>query len=331
MKNKVLVSIIIPVYNVEKYLETCIESCFYQDYDNIEIIAINDGSTDSSNKILDRLAKKDHRLIVVTRNNGGVSSARNQGLSMANGEYIVFVDADDYLSNDAISYMLEVVEKTKAEFGIMKNCFNSQDQNQIESIIKSISNEYAIELLLGLSMELGCWNKIYLKDMLKKNKILFDEKSFYGEGLQFILDVAQKANKIGLGTKCVYYYRKNNLSSATSRFNYQKFDNGEKSLMKVKEKLGIVSNRIDDIWKFHYTMFAQSALVSCIINKKNLDDYKSIYKKWKRKFTTYYKDLLKSKNISKKDKSKLIIIRYFPRLFTFIRIIKTEKMVERSV
>lgn len=331
MKKNFLVSIIIPVYNVEKYIRNCVESCINQTYSNIEVIVINDGSNDSSPIILDELAKKNKKIKVIHKNNSGVSSTRNLGIIESNGEYIVFVDGDDYLSSDAIEYMVGLIEEESSEFAILKNCFTKIGQPQFENIITKISNEDAVALLLGLSMELGCWNKIYSKKMLEREKIKFDENLFYGEGLDFILKVAQCANHIVLGTKSVYYYRKNNLKSATSKFNYKKFENGEKSLLKVKQNLIINTSKINDVWMYHYAMFAQNVLVSCINNKKKLENFKEIYIEWKNKFNLYFKKLIISKNLSIKEKFKLIIVYISPYLFSYIRNKNIKIMVKRSV
>lgn len=331
MEDKYLVSIVIPVYNVEKYIQECIESCLIQSYSNIEVIAVDDGSTDSSPMILDTLEKKYKNLRVIHKKNAGVSSARNCGIKNSCGDYVVFVDADDYLAKDAIEYMMQIITETSSDFAILKNCYTTVGQKQFDNKISKISNEEAVSLLLGLSMELGCWNKIYSKKLLNKHKLIFNENLFYGEGLHFIISVAQKSKRIGLGTKSVYYYRKNNLSSATSSFNYKKFENGEKSLLKVREELTIDSKRINDIWMYHYSMFAQNVLVSCINNRKELKNYKKIYKEWKNKFNLYFLRLLLSENISLIEKLKLIIVRISPQIFANIRNKKIKRMVERSV
>lgn len=331
MKSQKLVSIIIPVYNVENYIKECVESCLNQSYSNIEVIAVDDGSKDNSGKILDELAIQNKKLKVIHKTNSGVSAARNDGIDNSMGEYITFVDADDYLSPDAVEYMMNILNETASDFVILRNCFTSSYQKQFDDCIKKINNEHAIALLLGLSMELGCWNKLYSKKMLLENKIRFNENLFYGEGLRFILNVAEKASSIGLGTKAVYYYRKSNLSSATSKFNYKKFINGEKSLLEVKNNLSLHSEKIEAIWKFHYAMFAQNVLVACINNKKNISDYNKIYDEWKKKFDLYYTDLINSKYISKKDKLKLKLIHFSPNLFAKIRNRKIKKMVKRSV
>ena len=115
MKNNPVVSVIIPVYNVEKYLEECIDSVLAQTYQNIEIILVDDGSTDSSGLICDRYAEKNTNISVIHQKNSGLSAARNSGLNKANGDYIYFLDSDDYISADAIEKLFSIAENDKSD------------------------------------------------------------------------------------------------------------------------------------------------------------------------------------------------------------------------
>ena len=119
MMNK-LVSIIIPVYNVEKYLAECIESVLKQTYQNIEILLIDDGSPDNSGKICDEYEEKDSRVRVIHKENGGVSSARNVGLEQANGEYITFIDSDDFVSESYIEELYIALENGNSDLAFCK-------------------------------------------------------------------------------------------------------------------------------------------------------------------------------------------------------------------
>ena len=104
-----LISIIVPVYNVEKYLKKCLDSILSQTYKNFEVIIVNDGSPDNSQKIIDEYKKKDKRIIVLEKENGGLSSARNYGIEHANGKYISFVDADDYIEKDYVEKLYDCI------------------------------------------------------------------------------------------------------------------------------------------------------------------------------------------------------------------------------
>ncbi len=113
-----MVSIIVPVYNVERYLEQCLDSIIKQTYRSLEILIINDGSTDSSGEIASRYAGLDERIILLEKKNGGLSDARNYGLDRASGDYIMFVDSDDYIEADMVEYLLDAIEKADAQIAV---------------------------------------------------------------------------------------------------------------------------------------------------------------------------------------------------------------------
>ena len=135
MKNK-LISIIVPVYNVEKYIEKCTKSLMIQDYPNIEIILVDDGSVDNSVCIIDQLAKKDTRIIVIRRDHAGVSAARNTALKIAHGEYVMFVDGDDWVDKNYVSYFVELAESNDCEIGFNKSNYMYQKVSQMKKLIK---------------------------------------------------------------------------------------------------------------------------------------------------------------------------------------------------
>jgi len=115
------VSVIVPIYNVEKYIGKCVDSIRNQDYPNIEIILVDDGSPDKSPQIIDEMASNDDRIKVIHEKNGGVSSARNRGIAAATGEYIMFVDGDDWVDDDYVSYFVDLIEKHGCDIGMDKN------------------------------------------------------------------------------------------------------------------------------------------------------------------------------------------------------------------
>ena len=135
-----LVSIIIPVYNVEKYVSECVNSVLSQDYKNIEIVIINDGSTDNSLEICKRIADSDSRVKVYTKKNGGLSDARNVGIKLSKGEYLLFLDSDDYISRNCVSIMLNAALKSNADIVSGGVCrFNEKREIVYEK--KSAHNE----------------------------------------------------------------------------------------------------------------------------------------------------------------------------------------------
>ena len=115
MEKEDLISIVIPVYKVEKYLEKCVESVINQTYKNLEILLVNDGSPDNCPKICDEYAQKDNRIKVIHKENGGLSDARNAGIDVATGKYITFIDSDDYISNDYVEYMYNLLKQNNTK------------------------------------------------------------------------------------------------------------------------------------------------------------------------------------------------------------------------
>jgi glycosyltransferase involved in cell wall biosynthesis len=131
---KNLVSIIVPIYNVEKYIEKCVKSILEQDYKNIEVILVDDGSPDGSPKLIDKFKKMDSRVIVLHKPNGGVSSARNAGIDIAKGEYILFIDGDDWIESDYVSYFINLVKTFDLPIGMNKNFYSVYNKVSSEKI-----------------------------------------------------------------------------------------------------------------------------------------------------------------------------------------------------
>lgn len=280
MNENKLVSVIVPVYNVERYIKECIDSILQQTYKSIEVLIIDDGSPDNSAYIVNEIIKNDSRIRLITKENGGVSSARNVGLDNANGEYVIFVDADDFLAKDAIKYLMWLVSKTEADFCFSKNCFTRRNEPQIEKDkIQKMSPEEAVALLLSPRIIVGCWNKIYSLDFLKRNNIRFSNTLFYGEGLNFITVCAIKSASIGVGERKTYYYRRSNETSATTKFDIQKMYNGEKALQKIKKEITIKSSLIDNMFDLHMALFCLGA-VTKLINAGQKNRYINDYKRW---------------------------------------------------
>lgn len=281
MKNLPLVSVIIPAYNVDKYIKKCVESALNQTYKNIEVIVINDGSKDSTENILLKINKIDSRLKVINKENAGVSAARNDGILAAKGEYITFIDGDDWVSSDFVEYMMTIVNKTNAELCLSTSCFTKKKEiDNIQDSISILNSDEAISLLLSLKVIVGCWNKIYKKDFLIKNSLLFDTNLFYGEGLSFIIMAANLSKKIGIGNKKKYYYRRDNQISATTNFNIEKIINGEKSLLNIKSKY-INNEKSYKMWLLHMTTYYLGALLRVKANHLE-NQYAFECKKWEK-------------------------------------------------
>ncbi len=195
--NSDLISIIVPIYNVEKYLRRCVDSILIQSYTNIEIILIDDGSNDGSSQICDEFAEKDKRVKVVHKKNEGVSAARNCGLDNCNGKYLAFVDSDDYIEDDFIESLYFNLNEYNADvaicnYSIVKNGTkkSSTEHNNIlvYDRIKAVN-----ELLVAKSISSHLWNKLYKMDLW--NNIRFPEGKTY-EDLAVMYLIFDKVNSI---------------------------------------------------------------------------------------------------------------------------------------
>ncbi len=211
---KDLISIIVPIYNVEKYLNKCIESIVNQTYENIEIILIDDGSNDNSGIICDEYAKKDNRIIVVHKENGGVSSARNKGLKIAKGEWISFVDADDWIEQIFCQTLLNKVTQEQADIALCG--YNRITDNRIEKInannqeVFLNSNEYLVKSLNPQTGFGFCHMKLIKKEVLKS--ISFNERIEVGEDALFNIQLSTYIKKAVFLKQPLYNYRINNQS-----------------------------------------------------------------------------------------------------------------------
>ncbi len=224
------VSIIVPVYNVEKYLNKCINSIINQTYKNIEIIIINDGSTDNSEKIIKEYLKKEDRIIYIRKKNGGLSSARNAGIEVANGEYICFVDSDDWIGPNYIKDNIEAIENNNSDMSIC-NIVYIYDDGTIKKRTPKIKQSECIsareaikEELLGKKYKCHAVNKICKLSIYKKNNIRFTENRIY-EDVFTMYQVILKCKKISLVNSNTYFYLQNRSGSILAEsFNEKRYD-----------------------------------------------------------------------------------------------------------
>ena len=220
------VSIIIPVYNVQKYLQRSIESAARQTYKDLEIILIDDGSTDGSEKYCDLWADRDDRIKVVHKTNGGLSSARNIGYNYVTGDYILYLDSDDYLSTDFVSKSIKMCETTNSDIAIMQMLYVSEDTNneihtEENEYIKVMSAEEAIEASLYQRLYSCCAPaKLYKKTVIEGIKFPEGKVSEDLATCHLFLDRAKKVSY----TNAIGYYYRQHPDSIMHRFNPKRMD-----------------------------------------------------------------------------------------------------------
>lgn len=224
--NEVMVSIIIPIFNAERTLDRCLQSVINQSYENIEIILINDGSTDRSLSICEDYRKKDGRIIVVNKENGGASSCRNIGIFLAGGKYIQFVDSDDWLSENATEQFLTYAEFSKSDLVVADFFRVKKDSASVKGHIKKegcmTTNEYVSYMSqCPANFYYGViWNKFYKRDIIQKNEIFMDREMKWCEDFLFNLQYLRYVRKCYTIKKPLYYYvdQKNSLVKQNATF-----------------------------------------------------------------------------------------------------------------
>jgi glycosyltransferase involved in cell wall biosynthesis len=291
-----VISVIIPIYNVEKYVEKCVLSVLNQTYKNIEVFLIDDGSPDQSGVIADRCAEKDLRVRVVHTQNKGVSAARNLGIDKAKGEWIVFVDGDDYLDPEFISYMYELTTMESSDVVMSRNCFKFPHELQQVSCdnIEVLSPESAsVELLFPGRVEIGCWNKMFNRCFLIEHDIKFSTDLYMGEGLHFIVMATQLSRSVVVGKKKLYFYRKDNCTSATSILSASHFVNALVALDVIEKDSVLESSAFRDALRFH-RYCNRFMLLRIIILTGSISEKQDIYRAQRSKMRRESISLMRS-------------------------------------
>lgn len=205
-----MISVIVPIYNVEKYLKECIDSIIKQTYKDIEIILVDDGSPDRCSELCDNYALQDSRIKVVHKKNGGLSSARNAGIDIASGEWLVFIDSDDYIHSEMLTKMMEAQIATDASLVVCDFCSFSDSGKAVRRTsnngeITVYSPYEACEAFFSRKgIGWNAWNKLYHRTLF--DTIRFPE-GIYCEDKATIYKLYLKSNKVVYVHECLYYYR----------------------------------------------------------------------------------------------------------------------------
>ncbi|WP_418501161.1 glycosyltransferase [Flagellimonas sp.] len=221
MRQRPLISVIVPVYNVEAYLSQCVDSILSQTYENLEVILINDGSKDNGGKICDGYAKKDSRVKVIHQINKGLSGARNSGLKIAAGEYLAFVDSDDWIEPTMFSTMVELMQQNNLEIiecDIAKSNVEKQTVRNVKLAVETYSE--ALKRIIK-NNQYSVWRRVYKASLVKDYRFLEGKNS---EDVYFTIDNLKKVDKIGVYPVPFYNYRYNPTSITKSPYSLKKFD-----------------------------------------------------------------------------------------------------------
>ena len=225
MKKDPLISVIIPVYNVEKYVQKCLDSVTNQSYHNLEIILVDDGSTDSSGKICDTYAKKDERITVIHQKNQGLSEARNNGMKVAHGKYTTFIDSDDYIHQEMIMFLYKTLKQYQADIATCTATFvyeNGACKAPKEDLMIEVhTSKEALELMLyQTKINNSAWGKLYKTSLL--DNITYPRQQHY-EDVGTTYKILRKATQVVI-TNAPYYFYLQRTNSIARQFNKKTFD-----------------------------------------------------------------------------------------------------------
>lgn len=216
--NNPLVSIVVPIYNVEQYLDECFESIRSQSYENIEIILVDDGATDSSGKIADKLAKSSKVTQVIHKKNGGLSDARNAGMKKAKGEFITFVDSDDCIDKNFVRNLMDAILSNDADIAQCDNSRKIEYLSKGSSGVKVFSGEHAfIGLMKYKTISPTAWGKIYRISIFRDNKLEFPVGRIH-EDTAVLYKLIFFAENVACLDQILYYYRMNENSIMTAEY-----------------------------------------------------------------------------------------------------------------
>lgn len=312
-----LISIIVPVYKVEKYLEKCVKSILKQTYTNLEIILVDDGSPDKCGQLCDELSKIDGRIIVFHKENGGLSDARNYGVERANGEYIGFVDSDDYIHESMYEELYKAIKKSRtaiAECGVTrvyKNILRPHYEGEDYFLVLDREG-YLKEYLENKRLYGSAWCKLIHKDLAKK--IEFPTGKIYEDAF-YTLELLKTIDKYTLISGNYYYYYIRENSITTRPFSSKDMDYIE------------IMNQIQDYTLSNFPIFKEQLLVRLsfayisIFNQLlEVDNYKNKkeYKVLKNKLKDSCFKVLVNKKAPRNLKAAILLLRINEKLYKYV-------------
>lgn len=311
------ISVIIPVYNVEKYISKCLDSIVNQTYKNIEIILVNDGSIDKSGLICDEYAKGYNNIKVFHKDNGGVSSARNLGIDNASGEYLAFVDPDDYIDKKMYEKLYNSMKQDNSEIAISSFSYikNGKEEPQDISNTKRIYNKgEAIESYFNNTYPFNysfLCNKLFKKDLFDGVKL--NKKILVQEDTEVMIKLYSKSKRISYIGQPLYFYELRNESATSNQISRGKITT-EQAFLEIynytKENLSQFNSQA----LLKYISYFFNIVIEII---KNYDEYEDDYYILIDKLRLTYKEIINDKHIPLKYKLHSSLLLFSPKLYKF--------------
>nr|MBP3258865.1 glycosyltransferase family 2 protein [Bacilli bacterium] len=297
-----LISIVVPIYNVEKYLAKCIETIINQTYRNIELILVDDESPDNCGKICDEYKKKDPRITVIHKKNGGLSDARNKGIEKATGKYITFIDSDDYITLDYIETLFNSLSKNNADMAIGGHYIKYEkggETTKYDTKEYVGNSELILDKLLYDELDVSAWAKLYKKELF--NKIKFPVGRLY-EDSATTYKLVDESKVIAVNTKPIYYYIIKPNSITNCSFNKKKLD----LITSTEEMVNYISYKYPQLLSGCNRRMMYAYLSTYTQLNKDNKRYKDIEKRLVSYIKKHKDAVLKDKRVSKRDKIGII-------------------------
>ena len=290
MKNDKTVSVVIPIYNAEKYIEKTLGSVINQTYKNLEIILVNDGSTDNSLNICQKIKDVDNRIQIINQSNKGVSEARNAGKMIATGEYIIFIDSDDILLDNMIETLVKNIEEHNADISICgyKEVFENGEvkKNRILGQELIMNREKALKVLFsGKSFGISLWDKLIRKNII--DSIEFEKGRTINEDKYFLFKAIENSNKIYLKNEGLYLYMQRSQTLSKQKFGKRNLD------------ILYFSKKMEDEIKKEYPDLIDSAIENRIMD--NIYVYRNIIRSYSYKDDIYIRNIRDIENYLKNN------------------------------
>lgn len=302
---KPLISIIIPVYNVEKYINKCVDSVINQIYSNLEIILVDDGSPDLCGKLCDEYSKTDSRIKVIHKKNGGLSDARNVGIDIASGSYIAFIDSDDWVRDDYINSLYEALIKTKSDVSVCEFSYITEDNKMLNSVTDDnhyeiFSNAEALVALMHTNkIYTSAWGKLYKKELFTTRRY---PKGKLFEDIPVTYDIFLQDIKVVFVANASYNYLYRESAISKMKFSPERMDSIyfiEDAMQKVVSKRPKLSGDAKVVlFRVYFSVW------QTFYNKK---EYKKYYYSIKKNLNRYRWDVIKSKRCNIKLKIKALL------------------------
>ncbi|PAV31538.1 hypothetical protein CIL05_02450 [Virgibacillus profundi] len=313
------VSLIVSAYNIEKYIKKCLQSLIYQTFQDLEIIVINDGSTDNTLTKIQQMEEIDTRINVIDQSNEGVMRAREKGFEKAKGEYLLFVDGDDWLAEDAIDVLYKKAKQNDYDIVCYKFYFVEGDEIR-KSSTKNISYQMLVgddflKMIMTSKINPSLWSKLMKKKFIKNNNIVFPNDIAKGEDLAFSCSLAIHCPRVCLVDEFLYYYLISRSQSVTNSASSILLE-VEKATSFIQQDLKYNNMYKENKEEFEFLAFIHNFWVNrdIIYNKKN-ELSKSLYKKWKRtginiRKNKYFKELMLKEQLKVRIISKMLVSSY---------------------